>query len=69
MMFVTAAFGLPLLILNLVAAIIYYIVNRSKGRFVHFHTLQSLYSLIPVNLLKEPGSAVRTSGDPLWWAR
>jgi uncharacterized membrane protein len=51
MMFATAALGLPLPILNLVAAIIYYYVNRDKGRFVQFHTLQSLYSQIPVTLL------------------
>lgn len=51
MMFATAALGLPLPILNLVAAIIYYYVNKSKGRFVQFHTLQSLYSQIPVTLL------------------
>lgn len=51
MMFATAALGLPLPILNLVAAIIYYFVNRDKGRFVQFHTLQSLYSQIPVSLL------------------
>jgi len=51
MMFATAAMGLPLPILNMVAAIIYYFVNREKGRFVQFHTLQSLYSQIPVTLL------------------
>lgn len=51
MMFATAALGLPLPILNLVAAVIYYYVNRDKGRFVQFHTLQSLYSQIPVTLL------------------
>lgn len=51
MMFATAAMGLPLPILNLVAAIIYYFVNRDKGKFVQFHTLQSLYSQIPVSLL------------------
>lgn len=51
MMFATTAMGLPLPILNLVAAIIYYYVNRDKGRFVRFHTLQSLYSQIPVTLL------------------
>jgi uncharacterized membrane protein len=51
MMFATAALGLPLPILNLIAAIIYYYVNREKGRFVQFHTLQSLYSQIPVTLL------------------
>jgi len=51
MMFATSALGLPLPLLNLVAAIIYYYVNRNKGRFVQFHTLQSLYSQIPVTLL------------------
>ncbi|MCK4750792.1 MAG: DUF4870 domain-containing protein [Bacteroidales bacterium] len=51
MMFATAAMGLPLPILNLVAAVIYYFVNRDKGKFVQFHTLQSLYSQIPVSLL------------------
>jgi uncharacterized membrane protein len=51
MMFATAALGLPLPIINLIAAIIYYYVNREKGRFVQFHTLQSLYSQIPVTLL------------------
>lgn len=51
MMFATSAIGIPLPILNLVAAIIYYFVNRSKGKFVRFHTLQSLYSQIPVTLL------------------
>ncbi len=51
MMFATAAIGMPLPVLNLVAAIIYYYINRSKGRFVNFHTLQSLYSQIPVTVL------------------
>lgn len=51
MMFATAALGLPLPIINLIAAIVYYYVNRSKGRFVEFHTLQSLYSQIPVSIL------------------
>jgi len=51
MMFATTAMGLPLPILNLVASIIYYYVNRDKGKFVQFHTLQSLYSQIPVTLL------------------
>jgi len=51
MMFATTAMGLPLPILNLVAAVIYFYVNRDKGKFVQFHTLQSLYSQIPVTLL------------------
>ena len=51
MMFATSAIGIPLPLLNLVAAVIYYYVNRNKGKFVQFHTLQSLYSQIPVTLL------------------
>ena len=51
MMFAALAIGLPFPSLNLIAAVIYYFVNRSKGRFVHFHILQSLYSQIPTTLL------------------
>lgn len=51
MMFAAIAVSLPLPILNLIAAIVYYFVNRKKGRFVHFHLLQSLYSQIPTTLL------------------
>jgi len=51
MMFATSAIGIPLPILNLVAAVIYYYVNRSKGKFVQFHTLQSLWSQIPLTFL------------------
>ncbi len=51
MMFAALAIGLPFPSLNLIAAVIYYFVNRKKGRFVHFHTLQSLYSQIPTSLL------------------
>lgn len=51
MMFASAAIGLPLPVFNLIAAIIYYFVNKDKGRFVRFNTLQSLYSQVPVTLL------------------
>ena len=51
MMFASWAAGLPLPILNVIAAIIYYFVNRRKSPFVHFHCLQSLLSQIPVSLL------------------
>ncbi len=51
MMFAALAIGLPFPSLNLIAAVIYYFINRSKGRFVHFHILQSLYSQIPTSLL------------------
>lgn len=51
MMFATTAIGLPLPILNLLASIIYYYVNKAKGRFVQFHMLQSLYSQIPISII------------------
>lgn len=51
MMFGALAAGLPLPIINLIAAIIYYYVNRGKSRFVKFHSLQSLYSQFPTTLL------------------
>ncbi|MBW8051575.1 MAG: DUF4870 domain-containing protein [Cytophagales bacterium] len=51
MMFAAIAAGLPLPIINLIAAIIYYFINRSKSLFVHFHSLQSLYSQFPTSIL------------------
>ena len=51
MMFAAIGAGLPFPFLNLLAAVIYYYINRNKGRFVHFHLVQSLYSQIPVTLL------------------
>ncbi len=51
MMFAALAAGLPLPILNLIAAVIYYYVNKGKSRFVKFHALQSLYSQIPTTLM------------------
>lgn len=50
MMFAAVAVSLPLPIINLVAAIIYYFVNRTKSRFIHFHCHQSLISQIPTTL-------------------
>ena len=55
MMFATTAIGLPLPIVNMIATIVYYFVNRDKGRFVKFHTLQSLYSQLPVSLINSYG--------------
>lgn len=55
MMFAALAAGFPLPIINLVAAIIYYYINKSKSRFVHFHTLQSLISQIPTTLINAGG--------------
>ena len=51
MMFASLAMGLPLPIINLIAAIVYYYINKSKSKFVHFHSLQSLYSQIPTSLI------------------
>lgn len=51
MMFAAVAIGLPLPIINLIAAVIYYFVNRKKSRFVHFHSLQALLSQIPTTLI------------------
>lgn len=51
MMFAAWAFGLPLPVLNLIAAVIYFYVNKKVSRFVAFHSLQSLLSQIPVSLL------------------
>lgn len=51
MMFAALAAGLPLPIINLLAAIIYFYMNRSKSKFVHFHALHSLLAQIPTTLL------------------
>lgn len=51
MMFAAVAIGLPLPIINLIAAIIYYFLNRDKSRFIHFHSLQALLSQIPTTLV------------------
>jgi uncharacterized membrane protein len=51
MMFAAVAVGLPLPIINLIAALVYYFVNRKKSRFIHFHCLQSLLSQIPTTII------------------
>jgi uncharacterized membrane protein len=51
MMFAALAAGLPLPVMNLIAAIIYLFLNKKKSRFIHFHSLQSLLSQIPVSIL------------------
>ena len=51
MMFAAVAIGLPLPIINLIAAVVYYFVNRKKSRFIHFHCLQSLLSNIPTTII------------------
>lgn len=51
MMVAAFALGLPLPVVNLIAALIYYSINRKKARFVHFHCLQSFLSQIPTTLM------------------
>ncbi len=51
MMFAAVAVALPLPVINLLAAIIYYFVNRRKSRFIHFHSLQSLLSQLPTTFM------------------
>jgi uncharacterized membrane protein len=51
MMFGALAAGLPLPVLNLLAAYIYYRINAKKSRFIKFHCLQSLLSQLPTSLL------------------
>lgn len=55
MMFASLGIGLPLPIINLIAAVIYYFINRKKSKFVHFHTLQSLLSQLPTSILNAVG--------------
>jgi len=51
MMFAAVAIGLPLPVINLIASIIYYFINRKKSRFIHFHSLQALISNIPTTII------------------
>ncbi len=51
MMFAAVASALPLPVINLIAAVVYYYVNRRKSRFVHFHALQSLLSQLPTTFM------------------
>ena len=51
MMFAALGAGLPLPIINLIAAVIYYYVNKKASRFVRFHTHQALISQIPTTLM------------------
>ncbi len=51
MMFASLAVGLPIPLVNLVASVIYFLVNRKTSRFVAFHALQALLTHVPVVLL------------------
>ena len=51
MMFAAWGIGLPLPVLNLVAAFIYFMIHRKKSRFVAFHAHQSLMSQVPLTAI------------------
>lgn len=51
MMFASLAIGLPIPLVNLIASVIYFLVNRKTSTFVAFHALQALLTHIPVVLL------------------
>lgn len=51
MMFATAAAGLPIPFLNLVASVAYFYFTKTTSRYVYFHSLQSLLSQLPVSLM------------------
>jgi uncharacterized membrane protein len=51
MMFAALGAGLPLPIINLIAAVVYYYINKRATRFVRFHTHQALISQIPTTLM------------------
>lgn len=51
MMFASLATSLPFPVINLIAAVVYYYVNRKKSRFIHFNCLQSLLSQLPTTLV------------------
>lgn len=51
MMFATAAAGLPVPFLNLIASFAYFYFTKTTSRFVYFHSLQSLLSQLPVSFL------------------
>lgn len=51
MMFASWAIGLPLPFINMLAAVIFFLVNRRKSRFVAFHAFQNMLSNIFTSLL------------------
>jgi len=57
MMFASLAIGLPIPLLNLIASLIYFLVNKKTSPFVAFHALQALLSHIPVVLLNAGAAA------------
>lgn len=55
MMFAAIGAGLPLPIINLIASIVYFYMNKSNSNFVRFHTYQALISSIPLTLMNAGG--------------
>ena len=51
MMFAAWGVGLPLPLVNVIAAVIYFFVNRNKGPFVRFHAHQSMTSQVLVGVI------------------
>jgi uncharacterized membrane protein len=51
MMFASLAIGLPIPLVNLIASVIYFLVNRKTSPFTAFHSLQALLTHVPVVLL------------------
>jgi uncharacterized membrane protein len=50
MMFASLAIGLPIPLVNILASVIYFFVNRKNGTFVAFNCLQALLTHVPVVL-------------------
>jgi uncharacterized Tic20 family protein len=48
MMFASWAIGLPFPLINLVASLVYYFVNKKTSRFVAFHAYQALVIHVPI---------------------
>lgn len=51
MMFAAMGAGFPFPLLNLLASIIYFSINKKKSRYVAFHSFQSLITQIPISVL------------------
>ena len=51
MMFAAWAVGLPIPFANLIAAVIYYLINKKESRFVSFHAYQSMITQVIISLL------------------
>ena len=51
MMFAAIGAGLPLPVINIIAAVVYYYLNKGKSRFVRFHCHQALFSQLPTSLM------------------